>query len=255
MPRVRAKKALGQHFLRSSEVAASIVDALPGPANVLEVGPGMGVLSGRLLARQDLDTRLVEIDPESCLFLREHLTLAEGQLIEGDFLTLPLGGLWPGRHFSVIGNFPYNISSQIMFRVLEARDRVDAVVGMFQKEVAERLCASPGGRARGIQSVLLEAYFDRELLFEVPPALFDPPPKVTSAVVRLTRRRDGDPNCDYRELLKLVKGAFNQRRKTLRNSLRAAGYDTAALEETGLLARRPEELTVQQFAWLLERLG
>lgn len=218
---VRAKKHLGQHFLNDPDAAAAIVDALTGHGGyrqVLEIGPGTGVLSDLLFDSDQYEVFLIDIDTESVAFLKKTYPDKTDHIIEGDFLALD-----PDRYFkddfAVIGNFPYNISSQILFRVLELRDRVPEVVGMFQKEVAERIASGPGNRDYGILSVLMQAYYDVELLFTLDEQAFIPPPKVKSAVIRCRRKIGFELPCDKVLFKKVVKAAFNQRRKTLRNAL------------------------------------
>lgn len=221
MTSVRAKKHLGQHFLTDKHIAAKIVAALRpqlGYDTVLEVGPGMGILSDILLHEKNYRTLLIDIDGESIQFLHNRYPQLGNRLIRGDFLTLDFDAHVTGK-LAVIGNFPYNISSQILFKVLEERHRVVEVVGMFQKEVAERCAALPGGKEYGILSVLVQAYYDVEYLFTVKAGAFAPPPKVLSGVIRLTRRQAETLGCDEKLFWRVVKAAFNQRRKTLRNAL------------------------------------
>ena len=246
MAGVRPKKALGQHFLTDLGAASSIAAALTGGGDTLEVGPGTGVLTQFLLKRDDISLKVVEIDTESVQYLLEHYPALAPNLLEADFLKLQLEKISPGP-FSVIGNFPYNISSQIFFKILDYRDSVPEVVCMIQKEVAERLAAPPGSKTYGILSVLLQAWYDIEYLFTVPPGAFYPPPKVTSAVIRLRRNSRTDLGCDEALFKKIVKATFNQRRKTIRNSLRSAGLQC---EEKPLLALRPERLSVEDFVEL-----
>lgn len=215
---VRAKKALGQHFLTDQRIARAIVDAL-GFSPVLEIGPGMGVLTQYLLEREDIDLKLVEIDGESVEYLLTHFPGMQGRLLQADFLSLKLEKIFP-ESFAVIGNFPYNISSQIFFKILDYRDRIPEVVCMIQKEVAERIAEGPGSKTYGILSVLLQAWYDIEFLFGVGPGSFAPPPKVDSAVIRLTRNSRTALGCDESRFKAVVKTAFGQRRKTLRNSLK-----------------------------------
>ena len=257
---VRAKKSLGQHFLTDQGVARSIVDALTAPAgDVLEVGPGMGVLTRYLLERPDVDLKLVEIDGESVDYLLTHFPGMQGRLIQADFLRLPLEKFFGGR-FLIIGNFPYNISSQIFFKVLDYKDKVPEVVCMIQKEVAERIAEKPGSKTYGILSVLLQAWYDIEYLFTVGSGAFAPPPKVQSAVIRLRRNSRTDLGCDEALFKAVVKTAFGQRRKTLRNSLRPliaaagadsaeAGADSAGSVDTAapVFDLRPERLSVEDF--------
>ncbi len=251
MTDVRPKKALGQHFLTDLDVAARIastLDAAPGMP-VLEIGPGMGVLTQDILASgRELD--VVEIDTESVAWLRSHMPALDGHIIEGDFLRLPLDTLFGGRPFALIGNYPYNISSQIFFHMLEYRDHVPFCSGMLQREVAERIAAAPGSRTRGILSVLLQLWYDVRYLFTVPPGVFNPPPKVHSGVIELKRNSRLDAGCDERLLRTVVKTAFGQRRKTLRNSLRGLLPPGAQLPDSPMMAMRPEQLSVDQFVEL-----
>ena len=268
---VRAKKSLGQHFLTDLSVARQIAGALivpdktavigsqadPGRADVLEVGPGMGVLTRYLLQRQDVNLKMVEIDRESVNYLLVNFPQVNGSLIEADFLKLRLENFFSGD-FCVIGNFPYNISSQIFFKILEYKDSVPQVVCMIQKEVAERIAEKPGTKAYGILSVLLQAWYDIEYLFTVGEGAFNPPPKVKSAVIRLTRNSRTSLGCDESLFKTVVKTSFNQRRKTLRNSLKPLIMDKAAKEGwTGeqtetfvsdpVFCLRPESLGVEDF--------
>lgn len=251
MTDVRPKKALGQHFLTDLDVAARIastLDAAPGMP-VLEIGPGMGVLTQYILASgRELD--VVEIDTESVAWLRSHMPALDGHIIEGDFLRLPLDTIFGGRPFALIGNYPYNISSQIFFHMLEYRDHVPFCSGMLQREVAERIAAAPGSRTRGILSVLLQLWYDVRYLFTVPPGVFNPPPKVHSGVIELKRNSRQDAGCDERLLRTVVKTAFGQRRKTLRNSLRGLLPPGAQLPDSPIMAMRPEQLSVDQFVEL-----
>ena len=251
MTDVRPKKALGQHFLTDLDVAARIastLDAAPGMP-VLEIGPGMGVLTQYILASgRELD--VVEIDTESVAWLRSHMPALDGHIIEGDFLRLPLDTIFGGRPFALIGNYPYNISSQIFFHMLEYRDHVPFCSGMLQREVAERIAAAPGSRTRGILSVLLQLWYDVRYLFTVPPGVFNPPPKVHSGVIELKRNSRLDAGCDERLLRTVVKTAFGQRRKTLRNSLRGLLPPGAQLPDSPIMAMRPEQLSVDQFVEL-----
>lgn len=221
MSSVRAKKHLGQHFLTDKHTAAKIVAALRpqlGYDTVLEVGPGMGILSDGLLQANDYRTLLIDVDSESVQFLHDKYPELGDRLIHGDFLALDFDAHVDGN-LAIIGNFPYNISSQILFKVLEERLRVVEVVGMFQKEVAERCAAAPGGKEYGILSVLVQAYYEVEYLFTVKAGAFAPPPKVLSGVIRLTRKQATQLECDEKLFWRVVKAAFNQRRKALRNAL------------------------------------
>jgi 16S rRNA (adenine1518-N6/adenine1519-N6)-dimethyltransferase len=245
MNKVRAKKSLGQHFLKDRNIAARIADSLTGLGydSVIEIGPGMGILTGILLERNFKDFRVIEIDNEAVHFLEDNFPQLKN-IIRGDFLESDLDSMFPGR-FGVIGNFPYNISTQILFKVLEHRDKIEEVTGMFQKEVAERICAGPGSKTYGILSVLLQAYYNIEYLFTVSEEVFSPPPKVKSGVIRL--RRNGITNLGCNEVLfkRVVKASFNQRRKTLRNSVRAV-FELRS-EDYPLFHLRPEQLSVDQF--------
>lgn len=251
---VRPKKNLGQHFLNdehiAAEIAATISEAsLPegrkefGSLPILEIGPGMGVLSKYLLA-SGRDVTAVELDSESVEYLA--LMFPELKVIEGDFLKLNLKDIYPGP-FALIGNYPYNISSQIFFKVLEDVEQVPVVAGMLQKEVAERICSRPGSKVYGILSVLLQAWYDCEYLFDVPPHVFSPPPKVTSGVLRLTRNSRAELGCDPVAFKRVVKTAFGQRRKTLRNSLASLIQPCSPALTSRFMSERPERLSVEDF--------
>ena len=252
---VRAKKALGQHFLTDQGVARSIVAALSADSpvrDVLEIGPGMGVLTQYLLGRKDIDLKLIEIDSESVAYLLIHFPGMEGRLMEGDYLRLDMARIFPGP-YRVIGNFPYNISSQIFFKILEDKDRVPEVVCMIQKEVADRIAEKPGSKVYGILSVLLQAWYDIEYVLSVGPGAFVPPPKVHSAVIRLRRNGRTSLDCDERLFKQVVKTAFNQRRKTLRNALKPLlkeGQDTS----DPIFDMRAERLGVEDFVRLTQLL-
>ena len=219
MTQVRAKKHLGQHFLRDLEVARRIAASLPldGQTSVLEIGPGTGVLTQFLLQNPDIDLTAVELDSESVVYLHQHFP--QLKVVEADFLKMDLKNLFPEK-FCVIGNLPYNISSQIFFKMLDHKDQIPCLVGMIQKEVAERMAAKEGNKTYGILSVLMQAYYSIDYLFTVHEHVFDPPPKVKSAVIRLTRNDVSRINCDEKLFKTVVKTAFNQRRKTMRNSLK-----------------------------------
>ncbi|MCH5219430.1 MAG: 16S rRNA (adenine(1518)-N(6)/adenine(1519)-N(6))-dimethyltransferase RsmA [Muribaculaceae bacterium] len=246
--RVRPKKALGQHFLTDMSVARRIAETLDGYVGlpVLEIGPGMGVLT-RFLLDEGHNVKVVEIDNESVEYLTEHFPSLEGRIIADDFLRMRLDTLFDGKDFAIIGNYPYNISSQIFFRLLEVKDRVPVCSGMLQREVAERLAASPGTKARGILSVLLQAWYDVEYLFTVSENVFNPPPKVKSGVIRLTRNKVTDLGCDEGLFKTVVKTTFGMRRKTLRNSLKSLMPQGQFIADEALLALRPEQLSVDQF--------
>lgn len=248
MNKVRPKKSLGQHFLHDQQIARRIVDALPprsSPAQVLEIGPGMGVLTQYLAARTDVDLKVAEIDRDSIAYLKQHFAQLEGRILEGDVLDIDWTTIFPGQ-FSVIGNFPYNISSQIFFKILGARDHVDQVVCMLQKEVADRLAADHGSKTYGILSVLLQAYFRIHYLFKVSPGVFTPPPKVMSAVIRLERNDVKRLACDEELFVKVVKQAFNTRRKTLRNALKILNLP-AEISSLSIMDKRAEQLSVDDF--------
>jgi 16S rRNA (adenine1518-N6/adenine1519-N6)-dimethyltransferase len=245
---VRPKKFLGQHFLKDQNIAARIVDALDlpdGTARVIEIGPGTGVLTQLLVKRKDIDLWLIELDHESVVYLKENMPLLRMKIIEGDFLRLNLDDLFTSN-VSIIGNFPYNISSQIFFRVLEYRSQVTQVVCMLQKEVAERIASPHGSKVYGILSVLLQAYYDIELLFKVPPGVFFPPPKVMSAVIRLKRNKREHLSCNESLFVKVVKQGFQNRRKTLRNALKPLNLPVA-VSALPIFEKRAEQLSVEEF--------
>jgi 16S rRNA (adenine1518-N6/adenine1519-N6)-dimethyltransferase len=255
MSLVRAKKHLGQHFLTDKNIAAKIVDSLR-PANrytqVLEVGPGMGILSDFLLQKSEYQTSLIDIDTESYLFLQKKYPQLAERLINADFLEMDFNSVFSGP-FAIIGNFPYNISSQILFKVLDSRQQVVEVVGMFQKEVAERCTAKAGSKEYGILSVFLQAYYKVEYLFTVKAGVFNPPPKVLSAVIRLTRNEVQQLPCDEKLFWQVVKAGFNQRRKTLRNALSAL-INKEAMANEAMLDLRAERLTVNDFVALTNKI-
>lgn len=249
MDYVKPKKALGQHFLTDLSVAKRIADTIEDTSlPVLEIGPGTGVLTQFLLQQHPDRVTVVEIDRESVPYLQEHFAELDGHIIEGDFLQLDLAQLFDGKPMCVIGNYPYNISSQIFFKILDNIDLVPLCSGMLQREVAERLAAAPGTKARGILSVLLQAWYDVEYLFTVSEHVFNPPPKVKSGVIRMRRNSVTDLGCDAALFKTVVKTTFGQRRKTIRNSLRSLIPGSAQLPaDNPLLALRPEQLTVAQF--------
>ncbi|MDH6356170.1 16S rRNA (adenine(1518)-N(6)/adenine(1519)-N(6))-dimethyltransferase RsmA [Parabacteroides sp. PF5-9] len=247
---VKPKKSLGQHFLKDLEVArriAETVDAYKG-LPILEIGPGMGVLT-QFLLETGHDLRVVELDMESVDYLERHFPALAGRIIADDFLQLNLS-LFFSEPFCIIGNYPYNISSQIFFKVLDYKEHIPCCSGMLQKEVAERLAAGPGSKTYGILSVLLQAWYDVEYLFTVPPDVFDPPPKVNSGVIRITRNKRVDLGCNEKLFKTVVKTSFNQRRKTLRNSMKPLlGKDFPDYGQT-IFDKRPEQLSVEQFVEL-----
>jgi 16S rRNA (adenine1518-N6/adenine1519-N6)-dimethyltransferase len=253
---IRPKKFLGQHFLIDLSIAERIAGTLPlsGRTAVLEIGPGTGVLTQFLLQNPDIDLTAVELDRESVPYLRTHFPALENHIIEGDFLKLDLSAIFKEKFF-IIGNFPYNISSQIFFKLLDYRDQVPCLAGMIQKEVAERIAAPHGSKTYGILSVLLQAYYDVEYLFTVDERVFDPPPKVKSAVVRLTRNGVAKIDCNEVLFKQVVKTAFNQRRKTLRNSLKMLlGKDNPTAAQP-IFDKRPEQLSVAEFIKLTNLLS
>ena len=248
MQQVKPKKALGQHFLTDLSIAdriAATLDDYKG-VPVIEVGPGMGVLTRFLLDRGH-ELTVVEIDTESVDYLNRYFPELSGRVLEEDFLKMDLAAKVGNKPFCVIGNYPYNISSQIFFKVLDFKDSVTCCSGMLQKEVAERLAAPPGNKTRGILSVLLQAWYDVEYLFTVSEHVFNPPPKVKSGVVKLTRNSVTDLGCDERLFKTVVKTSFGQRRKTLRNSLKSLLPSGVAIPENPMFALRPEQLSVEQF--------
>ena len=245
---VKAKKHLGQHFLKDLSIAQRIATSLPVEETtpVLEIGPGTGVLTRFLLQNPAIELTAIEIDSESVIYLQEHYP--DLSLIEGDFLNYDIDSLFEGKPFCIIGNFPYNISSQIFFKALEHKDRIPMIAGMLQKEVAERLASPPGNKQYGILSVFLQAYYDIEYLFTVPEHVFDPPPKVKSGVIRLKRNKVQKLDCDEKLFVAVVKAGFNQRRKTLRNALRSLLNNPQASHP--LLEKRAEQLDVASFVEL-----
>lgn len=251
MIKVRPKKQLGQHFLRDENIAAKIVDSLDFSLNkVVEVGPGMGVLTKYLLQKPAIDLYLVEIDGESVEYLLNEFPEIATRIYREDFLKMDLNRLFAGK-FSVIGNFPYNISSQIFFKILETRQQVSEVVCMVQKEVAERISSKHGNKSYGILSVLLQAFYNIEYLFTVHEHVFVPPPKVKSAVIRLQRNHTESLGCDEKLFVRIVKAAFNQRRKMLRNSLKDFGENLPP----EMAEKRPEQLTVEDFVELTKKFS
>ncbi len=254
MKRVRAKKSLGQHFLKDEHIAKRIVESLTinGYEHVLEIGPGMGVLTQFLFQHPEYKTRLIEIDKDSIVYLKEKYPGCIDQLIEGDFLQLDLKKQFR-EPFAIIGNFPYNISSQILFKTLENKEIIPEVIGMFQKEVGVRIASKPGNRDYGILSVLMQAFYDVELLFILDENDFAPPPKVKSAVLRFMRKEKIKLDCDEKFFFRVVKTAFNQRRKTLRNAL-SQFLDQKKKENIPYLDKRAEALSWQQFVELTNQL-
>ncbi|MGY3087397.1 16S rRNA (adenine1518-N6/adenine1519-N6)-dimethyltransferase [Hymenobacter sp. UYAg731] len=254
---VRPKKHLGQHFLADPNIARNIVGALQLPdavKEVLEIGPGMGVLTQYLLQNPAYQTSVVEIDTESVAYLKVHYPALTERIYATDFLKQSLAVMFPDQPLAIIGNFPYNISSQIFFAVLNNRQQVREVVGMIQKEVAQRLAEPPGSKTYGILSVLLQAFYKIEYLFTVPPHVFNPPPKVESAVVRLTRNDTLQLDCDEKLFFRVVKQAFQTRRKTLRNALKPFGMPAEATTDP-IFEKRAEQLGVADFVRLTQHVG
>jgi 16S rRNA (adenine1518-N6/adenine1519-N6)-dimethyltransferase len=249
MEKVRAKKHLGQHFLKDQNIAKKIAASLTplAPKTVLEIGPGMGILTQYLLENKQIETHVVEIDAESVVYLNTHFEALQGKIIEGDFLRLDLSKYF-SKPFAIVGNFPYNISSQILFKIIENRDLVPEMVGMFQKEVAERIASKHGNKSYGILSVLLQAFYDIEYLFTVHEHVFDPPPKVKSGVIRIVRNLTQKLPCNEALFFRVVKTGFNQRRKTLSNSLKSILLNLKPQDD--IFRKRPEQLSVHEFVEL-----
>lgn len=260
--KVRAKKELGQHFLKDLDIAkriAETIDSSQLPDNakqwgnlpIVEVGPGMGVLS-QFLMQSGREVKAIELDSESVEFLKK--VFPDLNVVEGDFLKMNLDDIFPAQ-FVLIGNYPYNISSQIFFKVLDYKEKIPVVAGMLQKEVAQRICSKPGSKVYGILSVLLQAWYDCEYLFDVSPGVFSPPPKVTSGVIRLTRNSRTNLGCDEKMFKNIVKTSFGQRRKTLRNSLASLLPVNSPIWQDPILARRPETLSVEEFISLTNTIS
>ena len=252
MEKVKAKKHLGQHFLKDESIAKDIADTLnlEGYDDVLEIGPGMGVLTKYLLDKP-VNTYVIEIDTESVTYLDENYPKLKDRIISKDFLRYDINETFEGKQFAIIGNFPYNISTQIIFKVLENKNNIPELIGMFQKEVAERICEKKGSKKYGILSVLTQAYFDTQYLFSVPASVFTPPPKVISAVIRLVRKEQIDINYNEKLFFKVVKLSFQQRRKTLRNSLKSFNLSDI-LREDAIFDLRPEQLSVRDFIYITD---
>ena len=242
---VTPKKSLGQHFLNDISIAKKIVESLSPCQNILEIGPGTGILTQFLLKKNN-NLKLVEIDNESVNFLILELKINKSIIYNQDFLNLDLSKIFENNNFSVIGNFPYNISSQIVFKIIENRKLIPEMCGMFQYEVAERICENEGSKKYGIISVITQAFYETKLLFEVSNNFFSPPPKVNSAVILLKRKKNLKIDCDEKLFFKIVKLSFQQRRKTLRNSLKQINLSDN-LREHIIFDKRPEQLSVDQF--------
>jgi 16S rRNA (adenine1518-N6/adenine1519-N6)-dimethyltransferase len=254
MNQVKAKKHLGQHFLKDESIAQAIANTLSlvGYDTVLEIGPGMGVLTKYLL-QKDVETFVIEIDTESVAYLNENYPKLQDKIISKDFLKYNLNETFQGKSLAIIGNFPYNISTQIVFRVLEYRSQIPEFAGMFQKEVAERICEKKGTKAYGILSVLVQAFYEADYLFTVDEHVFNPPPKVKSGVLRLRRKENFDLPCGEKLFFTVVKTAFQQRRKTLRNSLKSLNLPDS-LREDIIFNSRPEQLSVADFIALTQKI-
>lgn len=253
MEKVRAKKHLGQHFLNDESVAKNIADALTleGYTKVLEIGPGMGVLTKYLLDKP-IETFVVEIDKESVVYLEKNYNKLQDHIIGEDFLKYNIKKVFNEEPFAIIGNFPYNISTQIVFRTLEMRDQIPEFAGMFQKEVAERICEKKGSKAYGILSVLCQAFYDVEYLFTVSEHVFTPPPKVKSGVMRMIRKENYHLPCSEKLFFTVVKTAFNQRRKTLRNSIKSLINDE--IKDDEIFNLRPEQLGFEEFITITQKI-
>ncbi len=261
---VKAKKYLGQHFLKDEEIARQIAEtlSLKGYKNVIEIGPGTGVLTKYLLLRE-MDLVAMDLDADSIVYLNhnfplEHPKVLQGngsfKVIEADFLNFDLTSLFGDAQFAITGNFPYNISTQIVFKMLEMKEQIPEFSGMFQKEVAQRICEKEGNKTYGILSVLVQAYYDAEYLFTVHPEVFDPPPKVQSGVLRLVRKANFKLDCDEKLFFRVVKAAFNHRRKTIRNSLKTFELSDGLRADT-IFDQRPEQLSVNDFIGLTQKIA
>jgi len=251
---VRAKKYLGQHFLKDENIARKIGDTLTlqGYKNVLEIGPGMGILT-KYLIEKEINLVAMELDRDSVAYLNNRYHHDNLKVLEADFLKFDLSNLFDNESYAITGNFPYNISTQIVFKTLENRFRIPEFTGMFQKEVALRICEKEGSRTYGITSVLVQAFYDAEYLFSVPPSVFKPPPKVESGVLRLIRKEKYTLPCNEQLFFKVVKTSFQQRRKTLRNSLKTFNLSDKLKEDT-IFGQRPEQLSVSQFIALTQKI-
>lgn len=254
MEKVKAKKHLGQHFLKDESIAKAIADTLnlEGYDDLLEIGPGMGVLTKYLLEKP-ITTYVIEIDTESVTYLDANYPKLKDKIISKDFLKYNINEVFDGKQFAIIGNFPYNISTQIVFRTLEFRNQIPEFSGMFQKEVAERICSKKGSKVYGILSVLAQAFYEVEYLFTVDETVFDPPPKVKSGVMRMRRKENYTLPCSEKLLFTVVKTAFQQRRKTMRNSLKSLNLSDNLREDT-IFDLRPEQLSVEQFIELTQKI-
>ena len=257
MKQVRPKKNLGQHFLTDLNIAKRIADTVDEPYQdlpVLEVGPGMGVMT-QYLIEKPRTFKVVEIDRESVAYLQEHYPRLNNNIIGGDFLRMDLNEVFDGQQFVLTGNYPYDISSQIFFKMLDNKDLIPCCTGMIQHEVAVRMASQPGNKQYGILSVLIQAWYDVEYLFTVEPSVFNPPPKVQSAVIRMTRNAVTDLGCDEQLFKRIVKTTFNQRRKMLRVSLRQLGNFSPDFFDDPMMTRRPEQLSIPEFVELTNKVA
>ena len=257
MKQVRPKKNLGQHFLTDLNIAKRIADTVDEPYQdlpVLEVGPGMGVMTQYLIGKPR-PFKVVEIDRESVAYLRENFPRLDNNIIGGDFLRMDLKEVFDGQQFVLTGNYPYDISSQIFFKMLDNKDLIPCCTGMIQHEVAVRMASQPGNKQYGILSVLIQAWYDVEYLFTVEPSVFNPPPKVQSAVIRMTRNAVTDLGCDEQLFKRIVKTTFNQRRKMLRVSLRQLGNFSPDFFDDPMMTRRPEQLSIPEFVELTNKVA
>ena len=256
MKQVRPKKNLGQHFLTDLSIAKRIADTVDEPYQdlpVLEVGPGMGVMT-QYLTEKPRPFKVVEIDRESVAYLQEHFPRLYNNIIGGDFLRMDLNKVFDGQQFVLTGNYPYDISSQIFFKMLDNKDLIPCCTGMIQHEVAVRMASQPGNKQYGILSVLIQAWYDVEYLFTVEPSVFNPPPKVQSAVIRMTRNKVTALGCDEQLFKRIVKTTFNQRRKMLRVSLRQLGNFSSEFFNDPMMTRRPEQLSIPEFIELTNKV-
>lgn len=255
MPQVRPKKFLGQHFLTDLQVARNIADTVDACPDipVLEVGPGMGVLT-QFLLQKNREIKVVELDRESVQFLKDYMSQLGDNIIENDFLEMDLKEVFQGKPFVLTGNYPYNISSQIFFKMLEYKDFIPCCTGMIQKEVAERMAAAPGSKTYGVLSILVQAWYDVEYLFTVHENVFNPPPKVKSAVIRLTRNSSQSLGCDERLFRRIVKTVFTMRRKMMRNGMKQILGAGHPMLQDPVFTRRPEQLSISEFIELTNRV-
>lgn len=252
---IQPKKHLGQHFLKDKNICQKIALTFgqhEGCSNVLEIGPGTGALTEFLLRREEINVEVMDVDTESIAYLNEHFPLLSGKIHEADFLKEDLTKRFEGEPFAVVGNFPYNISSQIVFKCIENRERIPEIMGMFQREMAQRIAEKPGSKQYGIISVITQAFYDVHYCFTVDEHVFNPPPKVKSGVIRCIRKPEQSLGCDEKKFIQVVKTAFNQRRKTMRNSLKTLLPES--LRTLPILERRPETMSVAEFVDLTKTI-